>query len=117
MELLLIVPAPHEARNESWVQCKLRDYARRPVEPPYFQCKTKGNGKSPGQSEFFDARITGLALELMNKVAVDPDKCKKDAQVKNIEWDHDESDEGQESTAERVAEAGSPQSQDPPESS
>ena len=86
MELLRIVPAPHGERNECWVQCQLRDYAKKPVERPFLQCKTPIGGTS----EFFDARLTGYALDLMNQVAQSPNQCTKGVGEK-IAWNNEDS--------------------------
>ena len=100
MELLLLVPAPHDKRNEYWVQGKLRAYAKEPSKPPYLQCKTVGGkGGRAGTSEFFDARLVEVATKYLNQVAITPDKCRKAARVA-LEWDDGDSSPAEEAQEE-----------------
>ena len=91
MELLRLVPALHEEFNERWVHSKLRSYAAQPTEiqPPLLQCKTMGKTGKLGTSEVFDARLLPMALQFLNDIAIQPDKCKKETGTP-LEWDDGE---------------------------
>ena len=94
--------------HERWVKAELLKVAKLPLG--FAPCRSQNEGKKPGTTEFYDGKLAEVAVKLMDTVAAGLGECQEQGKKKAIESE----EEGVESTSERVAEAGSPQSRAPP---
>jgi hypothetical protein len=100
--------------NESWVSVQLREVAKLPLcdGAPFLPCRSHHEGKRSGTTEFHDGRLAARAIQLMDEVAVTPEKCKNPSAMKAFESE----EQGDESTELRTPAPKQTKPADMPES-